>query len=174
MPTSLRQSQSRTKQNKISSVPTKSPTSTCQVAGSNLAFTRWTTKPQRMLKFIQFQQTTLQYTPPDIHCTNSAKQAICTWKNYFTAGTASLPKSFPIANRCCLTNQCDYTINMLHPCRQNSLLSAFEAMEGSYIFDATPIAPPGTKVLVHLKLTRHRSWNFHASNRWYVGPSLNH
>ncbi len=50
MPTSLHQSQSRTAQNKNSSVPTKSPTSTCQVADSNLAFTRRTTKPQRMSK----------------------------------------------------------------------------------------------------------------------------
>ncbi len=50
MPTSLRQSQSRTEQNKNSSVLTKSPTSTCQVTGSNLVFTRWTTKPQSMSK----------------------------------------------------------------------------------------------------------------------------
>jgi hypothetical protein len=55
--------------------------------------------------FIQSQLTTLQYTPPDIHCTNSAKQAICTWKNHFTTGIASQPKSFPIANWCCLTTQ---------------------------------------------------------------------
>ncbi len=50
MPTSSHQSQSRTAQNKNSSVPTKSPTSTCQVTDSNLAFTRWTTKSQRMSK----------------------------------------------------------------------------------------------------------------------------
>jgi hypothetical protein len=31
-------------------MPTKSPTSTCQVVDSNLAFTRWTRKPQRTLK----------------------------------------------------------------------------------------------------------------------------
>jgi hypothetical protein len=65
--------------------------------------------------FIQSQQTTLQYTPPDIHRTNSAEQAICTWKNHFTAGIASLPKSFPIANWCCLTNQCDYTSTCFIP-----------------------------------------------------------
>jgi hypothetical protein len=62
--------------------------------------------------FIKAQQTTLQYTPPNIHCTNSAKRAIRTWKNHFTAGIASLPKSFPIANWCCLTNQCNYTVNI--------------------------------------------------------------
>jgi hypothetical protein len=124
--------------------------------------------------FIQSQQTALQYTPLDIHRINSAKQAICTWKNHFAAGIASLPKSSPIANWCCLANQCDYTINMLCPCCQNPLLSAFEAMEGSYLFDTTTMAPPGTKVLVHLKLTRCNSWSFHASNGWYIGPSLKH
>jgi hypothetical protein len=123
--------------------------------------------------FIQSQQTTLQYTPPDILCTNSAKQAICTWKNHFTTSITSLPKSFPIANWCCF-NQCDYTINMLCPCCQNPLLSAYEAMEGSYLFEATPMAPPGTKVFVHLKPTHHRSWSFHTSNGWYISPSLKH
>jgi hypothetical protein len=47
-------------------------------------------------------------------------------------------------------------------------------MEGSYLFDATPMAPPGTEVLVHLKPTHCRSWSFHASNGWYIGPSLKH
>jgi hypothetical protein len=62
MPTSSRQSQSRTKQNKNSSMPTNSPTSTCQVADSNLAFTRWTTKPQRMLKTSSNPNTLLSNT----------------------------------------------------------------------------------------------------------------
>ncbi len=124
--------------------------------------------------FIQSQQTSRQYNSPDIHCTNSAKQAICAWKNHITAGITSLPKSFPITNWCCLANQCNYTINMPLPCCQNPLLSAVEAMEGSYLFDATPMPPPGTKVHVHLKLTRRKYWSFHASNGWYIGPSLKH
>ncbi len=112
--------------------------------------------------------------PPDIHQTNSAEQAIHTWKNHFTAGIASLPKTFPITNWCCLTNQRNYTINMLRPCCQNPLLLAFEAMEGSFLFNATPMAPPGTEVLVHLKPTCCKSWAYHASNGWYIGPSLKH
>ncbi len=47
-------------------------------------------------------------------------------------------------------------------------------MEGSYWFDATPMAPPGTNVLVHLKPTHCKSWSFHASNSWYISPSLKH
>ncbi|RPI66945.1 MAG: hypothetical protein EHM43_10390, partial [Ignavibacteriae bacterium] len=124
--------------------------------------------------FIQSQCIALQYTPSDIHCTNSAERAIRTWKNHFLAGIASLPKSFPIANWCRLTHQCDHTVNMLRPCRQNPALSAFEAMDGSFSFDATPMAPPGTEVLVHLKPSRRTSWSFHAANGWYIGPSLKH
>jgi hypothetical protein len=176
MSTSLCQSQSRTALNKNSSKPTKSPTTTCQAADSNLACKRLTTKTSKDGKdFIQSQQTSLQYTSPDIHCTNSAKQAIFTWKNHFTAGIANLPKSFPITNWCCLTNQCNYMINMLCPCCQNPLLSAFEAMEGSYLFDAKPMAPPGTKVLLHLKPTHCQVLEFSCLQRlvhWFITETL--
>jgi hypothetical protein len=117
-------------------------------------------------EFIASHNTNLQ--------TNSAERAIQTWKNHFAAGLASLPKSFPVANWCHLTNQCDYTINMLRPCRQNPLLSAFKAIKGSFSFDSTPMAPPGTEVLIHLKPARRKSFSFHASNGWYIGPSLKH
>ena len=56
------------------------------------------------------------------------------------ASMPGLPKPFPIANWCCLTTQCDATLNMIHPCHQNPLLSAHEALEGSFSFDATPMA----------------------------------
>jgi hypothetical protein len=101
--------------------------------------------------FNQSQQTTLQHTPPDIHCTNFTKRAIWTWRNHFTTGIASLPKSFLIANWCRLTNQCNYTVNTLHPHHQNPALSTFEPIEGSFSFNATSMASLGIKVLVHLK-----------------------
>ncbi len=100
--------------------------------------------------FIQSQQTSLQYTPPDITSNLHLEESLHHRNPQPT-------KTFPITNWCCLTNQCNYTINMLRPWCQNALLSAFKAMEGSYLFDATPMAPPGIKVLVHLKLTRCKS-----------------
>ncbi len=173
--------------NFISSIPTKNCTKEEILCAYQLAYDYLTCcsfKPllhkmdnetsKDVEDFIKSQQTTFQYTPPDIHCTNSTKRTIRTWKNHFTAGIASLPKSFPIANWCCLTNQCNYTVNMLQPCCQNPALSAFKAMEGSFSFDATPMVPPGTKVLVHVKPSRQKSWSFHAANGWYIGPSLKH
>jgi hypothetical protein len=47
-------------------------------------------------------------------------------------------------------------------------------MECSFLFDATPMAPPGMEVLVHLKPTHRKSWAYHASNSWYIGLSLKH
>jgi hypothetical protein len=93
----------------------------------------------------------IQYTPPDIHHTNPAKHTIRTWKNHFLASMAGLPKSFPIANWCCLTMQCNATLNMLRPCRQNPLLLAHKALEGSFSFNETPMAPLGTEALMHMK-----------------------
>ncbi len=104
--------------------------------------------------FVATEYTCIQYTPPDIHRTNPAKQALCTWKNHFLTGMAGLPKSFPVANWCRLTTQCNATLNMLHLCRQNPLLLAYEALEGSFSFNATPMAPLGTKNLMHMKPNR--------------------
>ena len=109
---------------------------------------------QEVENFVQLQQTRLQYTPPNIHHTNLAEHAIRTWKDHFLAGIAGLPKSFPIANWCRLTTQCDATLNMLRPCCQSPLLSANEALKGSFSFDATPMAPLGTEVLIHMKPNR--------------------
>eukprot|EP00957_Ditylum_brightwellii_P103017 7851298-Ditylum_brightwellii.AAC.1 len=51
---------------------------------------------RRLKAWIERQQTTMQYTPPDMHRTNAAEKAIQTWKNHFLAGLASLPAKFPI------------------------------------------------------------------------------
>jgi hypothetical protein len=124
--------------------------------------------------FICKENTCLQYTPPDIHRTNQAEWEIFTWKNHFLSGILGLPKTFPIANWCCLTNQTDFTLNMLWLCRQNPALLAFEALEWSYSFDALPMAPLGTKVLAHHESNHCSSWGFHALNAWYISPSLQH
>ncbi len=106
-------------------------------------------------------------------CITLIRRNTCTWKNHFLAGIAGLPKSFPIANWCRLTKQCDATLNMLRPCRQNPLLSAHKALEGTFSFDATPMAPLGTEVLVHMKPNRRSTWGYHTSKAWYLSHSPN-
>jgi hypothetical protein len=124
--------------------------------------------------FICKENTHLQYTPPNIHRTNLAEQEICMRKNHFLSGIAGLLKTFPIANWCHLTNQTDFTLNMLQLCHQNLAFLAFKALEGYYSFDATPMAPLDTKVLAHHKPNQQLSCGFHTLNAWYISPSLQH
>ena len=108
-------------------------------------------------EWIHQQNTNIQFTPPDMHCQNAAEKAIQTWKNHFLAGLASLPKDFPIIHWCCLIPQANITLNFLQPCRQNTALSAHAAIHGSYAFEVTPMAPPGTKAYIHIKPNKRTS-----------------
>jgi hypothetical protein len=96
--------------------------------------------------FIAAEQVKIQYMPPDMHCTNPAKGAVRTWKNHFTAGITGILPLFTIANWCQLTPQSNMTLNMMRPCRLNPLLSAHKEMEGSFLFDAMPLALLGTDI----------------------------
>jgi hypothetical protein len=62
----------------------------------------------------------------------------------------------------------------MRTCRQNKSLSAHTALYGEFHFEATPMAPPGTKVLIHEKSGKRGSWAFHAIMGWYVGPAMLH
>jgi hypothetical protein len=109
-----------------------------------------------------------------MHRTNPAERAVRMWKNHFTAGIAGIPPSFPIANWCHLTTQSNMTLNMLCPCWLNPCLLTHEAMDGSFLFDAMPLAPLGTEVLIHLKPSRWLTWGYHVSKALYLLHAANH
>lgn len=109
-----------------------------------------------------------------MHRQNASERCIQTYKNHFLAGAASLPPEFPITFWCSLLAQANITLNMMRPCRQNPALSAHAAMNGCFNFEATPMAPPGTKAFVHVKPGRRATWGFHAADAWYVGPAMKH
>ncbi|KAL7484256.1 hypothetical protein ACHAW6_009898, partial [Cyclotella cf. meneghiniana] len=71
------------------------------------------------------------------------ERAIRTWKNHFVAIRAGAAKSYRLSNWCKDLEQTDITLNMMRPCTQNPNLSAHEALEGMFSFDATPMAPIG-------------------------------
>ena len=47
-------------------------------------------------------------------------------------------------------------------------------INGSFNFNATPLSPPGTKVLVYETPSTRRSWSPHGLGGWYVGPAMDH
>eukprot|EP00978_Attheya_sp_CCMP212_P039740 scaffold209632_cov37-Attheya_sp.AAC.1 len=66
------------------------------------------------------------------------------------------------------------TLNLLRGSRINPKLSAYAQVHGAFDFNRTPLAPPGTRVLVHEKPDVRASWAAHAVGGWYLGPAINH
>ena len=84
-----------------------------------------------------------QLVPPFSHRRNAAKIAIRTWKNLFITGLCSVDPLFPMHLWDRLIPQSVITLNLLRPSRRNSNVSAFEALNGKFNCDVTPLAPPG-------------------------------
>ena len=115
-----------------------------------------------------------QLVPPDMHRRNAAEKAIRAWKNHFIAGLSSLDPAFPITEWDRLIFQAFVTLNLLRNARANTKLSSYAYLFGVFDFNKTPMAPPGTKVLVHSKPSKRASWDTHGIEGWYVGPSMQH
>ena len=44
----------------------------------------------------------------------------------------------------------------------------------NYDFNAHPLAPPGTRILVHEKPKQRGTWSDHGVPGWYIGPTQEH
>ena len=124
--------------------------------------------------FIDKEQTKYQLTPPHIHQHNAAERAICTFKNHFISGLCSVDKNFPLHLWCRLLDQAELTLNMLCMSRINPNLLAHEQLHGIHDFNATPLAPPGTKCIAHEKSSQHGTWAPHGQHGWYVRAAPEH
>ena len=85
-----------------------------------------------------------------------------------------LTQKFPLSNWCQLLPQAELTLNLLCPSQLNPKLSAYAQLEGIFDFNKTPLAPPGTHVIIHEKPAQCQTWAPHGIDRWYVGPALDH
>jgi hypothetical protein len=106
-----------------------------------------------------------------MHRRNASERAIRTWKNHFTASLCSTGKEFPMHLWHHLIKQATLTLNLLRASRRNPKVSIYSILEGTFDFNATPMAPPGTKVLIHeRKKTRIVGPTWH--QRLVPGPGI--
>ena len=103
-------------------------------------------------------KSSFQLVPPHTHRANAAERAIQTFKAHFSSGLASVDPAFPVNEWDRLLDQAFLTLNLLRTFRINPNLSAHAFLFGNYNFNATPIAPPGTKVVVHIKVNNRPTW----------------
>ena len=66
------------------------------------------------------------------------------------------------------------TLNLLRPARCNSRLSAYAYLSGEHNYNKVPLAPPGTKVIMHRTPSHRKTWDFQGQLDWYVGPAPEH
>ena len=70
--------------------------------------------------------------------------------------------------------QATLNLNLLRPSRINQRLLAEAQLNGPLNFNATPLAPPGTKILIYETPDQQRSWAPHGVDGWYIGPARKH
>jgi hypothetical protein len=125
-------------------------------------------------EFLTISEIDFQLAPPHVHRRTAAERAIRTFNNHFIAGLCSTNQNFPLNLWDKLLPQCLITLNMLRRSRINPQLSAQAQINGAFDFNRTPLAPPGTKVLIHEKPSTRGTWAPPAIEGWYLGPSQRH
>jgi hypothetical protein len=117
---------------------------------------------------------TIQFVPPDMHRRNKAERAIRTFTAHFLSILASVDPLFPPNQWDLLLPQAELTVNLLRQSTMFPTMSAWEHLNGPYNFDATPMGPPGCRIISHAKGSTRRSYDFRGNSGFYVGPSLEH
>ena len=144
-----------------------------QRAGLRPRLQRLDNECSKILKeYMHDQSIDFQLAPPGMHRRNAAERAIRTFKNHFIAGLSSTDPNFPLYLWDLLLPQAEMSLNLLRGSRINPKLSACAQVFGQYDYNRTPIAPPGTKVVVHEKPHQRGSWDPHGKDGYYVGPAM--
>ena len=131
-------------------------------------------KSNELINLFKTNEVEYQLAPPHCHRTNLAERAIQTFKSHFLAGLATCDPDYPLREWDRLLQQAVLTLNLLRPSRSNPKVSAYTFLFGEFDFRATPLAPPGTKLIAHIKPNQRGSWDLHGVQGYYTGPALNH
>lgn len=115
-----------------------------------------------------------QLVPTNVYRRNASERAIHTFKNHFIAGIVSLPTQFPLYLWCRLLPQDVITFNLIRQYTLHPHLSAHAHLYGTFNYNATPMAPPGSPILIHNKPSTRKSWAPHGVEGFYIGPALHH
>ena len=128
----------------------------------------------KIKEFLHKQRVHFQLVPPHLHHRNAAERAIHTFKNHFISILCGVHPDFPLHLWCKLLPQAELTLNLVRPCRYNPKLSAYEALEGNFSYNHTPLAPLGSKVIAHDTPQQRSTWAPHGHYGWLVGPAMDH
>ena len=97
------------------------------------------------------EQVKFQLAHFHVHRNNAAEKAIQMLKNNVTTGICTCNSRFPDREWDIILPQASSTLNLLRSSRRNSSSSIYAGIFGKFNFNVTSLAPPGIKVLIHIK-----------------------
>lgn len=127
-----------------------------------------------LLNMLQSNSITFQHVTPHMHCANADECAIQTYKAHLLSGMALLPTDFPMNLWCRLLHHFTLTLNLLRSSPTSQFTSSYHSLFGPYNFLHHPLAPPGSKIMIHVKPSQCQTWSPRAIPAWYLGPELTH
>ena len=87
---------------------------------------------------------------------------------------AGCDERFPKYLWCQLIPQAVITLNMLRQSRINPKLSAHDQVFGTFNYQRTPLAPLGTKVIIHERPDQRKTWDKHGLPGFMVNRAKDH
>ena len=131
--------------------------------------------PDVLKKYLRNNNVKFLLVPyPHVHHSNLAEHAIATFKDNIIAGLAILDPLFPMQLWCRLIPQAPTTFNLLRPLAINLKFSTKAVLSSAFDYNATPLAPPETRVIAYDTPSNRRPWVLHGKDGWYIGNNSEH
>lgn len=116
-----------------------------------------------------------QLAPVGQHRTNRAERAIQTFKRHFLSIMCGADPGFPLNLWHTCVHQAEITLNLMRLCPWDHSMSAWEGLHGRpWNWDAHPMGPIGSKVVMHEYPASRGSWQPSGTVAYYVGPAPHH
>lgn len=113
-----------------------------------------------------------QLVTPHSHRDNISERAIQAFKHHFKAILAGVDPQFLIVLWDLLLQQTTITLNLLMSAQINPKLSTYSCLKGNFNFNATPLFPPGARLLSYTRPGAKNTWALNGEEGWYVGPAM--
>ena len=117
--------------------------------------------PKALLSFFRAHSVNVHICPPNDHHTNQPEKAIDTRKCYFPAGINGLNPIITMHLWCCLLPWSTQTLKLLRRSWIKPRLPEKAHTNGAFDYNQTPMAPPGTKFLIHKTPQQIHTWVLH-------------
>ena len=128
--------------------------------------------PGGLKTFLREASVNFQLVPPYLHFTNDAERAIKTYKDHLIAGLSSCDPNFLLYIWDHLIPHANLALNLLRPSCLNPRLLAEAQLNNAFDFNRTPLAPPGTRVIVHETPNNRRTRAPHSVDDGTSDPPL--